>query len=89
MEKQKGRIDFTCAVCPNGCNLAVELDESDRVLILESGRCVRGNLLIGKEWYFDGEIMVKVAVSMTKGQVAELVEKRKNLTCTLGCTAVK
>ncbi|MBR5315164.1 MAG: hypothetical protein IKU44_00100 [Firmicutes bacterium] len=83
MEKQRRRIDFTCAVCPNGCQLAVELDEKDNLFLLESGRCVRGNLLIGKSWYFDGEGLVKLSEPMSKRQIAELVEKRKKLTCTL------
>lgn len=83
MEKQRKRIGFTCAVCPNGCNLAVEMEEQGETFVLESGRCVRGNLLIGKELYFDGTDLVELSQPMSKGQIAELAEKRKKLTCTL------
>ena len=71
------RVEFTCAVCPNGCRLAVELDGDGSFVPLETGRCIRGTYLLGKEYYFDGTSLVKLDVPLSKREVIELVEKRR------------
>lgn len=73
----KQDLQFTCAVCPNGCRLSVEIGEDRVPRPAETGRCVRGTLMIGKEYVLTGETLIELEQPLSKGQVAELVEQKK------------
>lgn len=73
----KEMITFTCAVCPNGCRLSVEVGEKGTADPIETGRCVRGNLMIGKEYVMKEKRLCPVDKPMSKHEIAELVDHRR------------
>lgn len=43
--------EFVCVLCPNGCELTVELDENANILQLEGATCQRGGEYVQQELF--------------------------------------
>lgn len=41
--------EFTCIICPNGCDIAVELDENGAILSIEGHTCKKGEDYVRQE----------------------------------------
>lgn len=43
--------EFICVLCPNGCELSVELNEDNTILKLEGATCQRGDEYVQQELF--------------------------------------
>ncbi|KUO64127.1 MAG: molybdopterin oxidoreductase [Gracilibacter sp. BRH_c7a] len=43
--------EFICVLCPNGCEISVELDENNSILELEGATCQRGGEYVQQELF--------------------------------------
>ena len=76
------KIIFTCAVCPNGCRLSAEKGEGDAYFPLETGRCFRGTLMIGKEYILEDGKLLPVCEPMGRSEIEALVLRKRQKTNT-------